>query len=473
MPASPDDAEIDVVLSMLAGESSDSTHVEPMAITVGQELNKTVETRKPEGTRPKRPRQVSHPTAPVEKKRWLRRLSCLDQDAGPSAPVRDEVPAEVLSEVDPNGGVHVEVDPNGCDRAEVDPNGCNRAEVDPNGCTRAEVEPNECNRAEVDPNGCDRAPAVVRIFDEDEEEEEEVPLIRKNSRYYRGSKGDSDIPSPALSALVSLQELSITDFDQALEDVVPKDMLLEPTADDMMVVCSEIPEMGLEVSRAVSCASSTLEGNIRCQDADQDCPTHMEVIEDPSALEVVVTENPAPEGGAGSYPDPEGVADSDPALVGSTSCNPAPEGVADSDPTLVGGVSCNRAPEGVQVSSPSHTSMDVHVESSPPRSDGVMAMHASLTSSKQVALEVGKPDARSLTSAGGAEPTRDNVFQIVLVDLPSSSYDVAPPNFGLPSFLSNLQVTQLLHSIVPLGKLSSLYSFVFDHRLWLTECLLS
>jgi hypothetical protein len=96
-------------------------------------------------------------------------------------------------------------------------------------------------------------------------------------------------------------------------------------------------------------------------------------------------------------------------------------------------------------------------------------MHASLASSKQVALEVGEPDARSLTSAGGAEPTPDNVFQIVSVDLPSSSYDVAPPNLGLPSFLSNLQVTQLLCSIVPPGKLSSLYSFVFDRRLWLTD----
>jgi hypothetical protein len=172
MPASLDDAEIDVVLSMLAGESSDSTHAKLMAITVGQELNKTVETPKPEGTRPKRPHQVSRLTAPVEekkKKRPLRRLSCLDQDAGPSAPVCDEVPAEVLSEVDPNGGVHVEVDPNGCNRAEVDPNGCNRAEVDPNGCTRAEVDPNGCNRVEVDPNGCDRSLAVVHIFDEDEE----------------------------------------------------------------------------------------------------------------------------------------------------------------------------------------------------------------------------------------------------------------------------------------------------------------
>jgi hypothetical protein len=55
------------------------------------------------------------------------------------------------------------------------------------------------------------------------------------------------------------------------------------------------------------------------------------------------------------------------------------------------------------MSSPSHTSMDVHVGSSPPRSDGAMAMHTSLTSSKQVTLEVGEPDARVLISASGAE----------------------------------------------------------------------
>jgi hypothetical protein len=375
--ASPDDAEIDDVLNMLAGESSDSAHAEPMAVTIVQELNKTVDTRKSEGIRPKRPRQVSRPTAPVEekkkKKRRLRRLSCLDQDAGPSAPVCEEVPTEVITKADPNGGVSVEADPKGCDHAPADPNECNRVEADPNGCDRAEAEP----------NGCNRAPTIVHIFDEDEEEEEEVPLTRKNSRCYRGSRGDSDIPSPALSALVSLQELSITDFDQALEDVVPEDMLSEPTAGDMMDVCSEIPDVGLEVSRAVSRASSTLEGSLRCQEVGQDCLTPMEVTKDPSALEVAVAENPAPEGGAGGYPAPEGVAGSDPALVGSASCNPAPEGVAGNDPALVGGASYNPALEGVQVSSPSHTSMDVHVGSSPPRSDGVMAMHTPLTSSNK------------------------------------------------------------------------------------------
>jgi hypothetical protein len=143
MLASTDDVEIDVVLSLLAGESSNSTHAEPMAITIGQELGEYVGTRKPEGARPKCTRRVSHPTAPVEekrKKRRLRWLSCLDQGVGPSSPVHDDVPAEALPE--------------------------------------------------VDAKGCDHAQAAVCIFDEDEEEEEaEVSLIRKNSRHYRGSEG--------------------------------------------------------------------------------------------------------------------------------------------------------------------------------------------------------------------------------------------------------------------------------------------
>jgi hypothetical protein len=140
----------------------------------------------------------------------------------------------------------------------------------------------------------------------------------------------------------------------------------------------------------------------------------------------------------------EGAAGSDPALVSCASCNPAPEGAASSDPALVGGASCNLAPEGVQVSSPSYTSMDVHVGSSPPRSNEAAMMHASMTSNKQVALEVGELDARNLVSAGGAELTPNNVLQIVPVDLPPSSHDITPPDLGLPSFLSNLQVSQLL-----------------------------
>jgi hypothetical protein len=132
----------------------------------------------------------------------------------------------------------------------------------------------------------------------------------------------------------------------------------------------------------------------------------MEVTEEPLALGVATAETPAPEGGASCYPAPEGGAGSDSALVGSASCDPAPE--------------------GFQVGSPSHTSMDVHVGSSPPRSDGATVMHASTALNKQFALEVGELDARILLSVGGAELTHDNVFQIVPADLPLSSHDIAP-----------------------------------------------
>jgi hypothetical protein len=72
MPASTDDAEMDIVLSLLAEESSDSTRTESMAITTGQEFGEEVEIRKPNGARPKRSRRVNRPTAPVEEKKKKR-----------------------------------------------------------------------------------------------------------------------------------------------------------------------------------------------------------------------------------------------------------------------------------------------------------------------------------------------------------------------------------------------------------------
>jgi hypothetical protein len=74
------------------------------------------------------------------------------------------------------------------------------AEVDPNGCDSTTAEPNGCDPAEVDPNGC-----TVCVVDEYDEEEDEIPLIRKNSRRYIASEESSGVPSPALSALIGLQ----------------------------------------------------------------------------------------------------------------------------------------------------------------------------------------------------------------------------------------------------------------------------
>jgi hypothetical protein len=137
MPASPDDAEMNAMLDMLAGESSDSGPTETMVVAAIPELDKATDAQKPEGTRPKRCRQVSRLATPAEekkkKKRRLWRLSCLDQCAGPSAPVAEEVLAEVFAGVDPSGGVPAEVDPNGCDRAPTDPNGWTLLKLNPMG----------------------------------------------------------------------------------------------------------------------------------------------------------------------------------------------------------------------------------------------------------------------------------------------------------------------------------------------------
>jgi hypothetical protein len=168
----------------------------------------------------------------------------------------------------------------------------------------------------VNAEGCDDAQAASGVFDEDEEEEEEeIPMIRKNSHHYRGSDRGSNIPSQALSALISLQGLSISNFDQALKEVILEDILSEPPEADIPTFCSEVLDGGLslhdsagqEVTRVVSRASSTLEGSLPCKNADPSHPTPMEVAEGPSALEVAAAEDPALEGGAGSDPAPEGV----------------------------------------------------------------------------------------------------------------------------------------------------------------------
>jgi hypothetical protein len=150
-------------------------------------------------------------------------VSCLNQDAGPSAPATKEVPVEIFTVADPNQCDPTDANPNGCDLGDAEPNGCNPARADPNGC-------------------------VVRIIDEDEEEEEEIPLIRKNSRRYIVSGESSGVPSPALSALVGLQELSLANFDQTLEDMVPEDLLSEPIDGGMMEVCADMPDVRLELS---------------------------------------------------------------------------------------------------------------------------------------------------------------------------------------------------------------------------------
>jgi hypothetical protein len=292
VPLDPSDAEISAMLDMLAEDSSDTAPARTLEVAPLPEASKTLDIQRPASARPKRPCRASQPASPADgqkkKKRRLRRVCSLDRDAGPSAPAAEEVPVPEFTKADPNG----------CDQSSADPNGC-----------------------------------TVRVADENEEEEEdEIPLIRKNSRCYIASGESSGVPSPALSALIGLQELSLADFDQTLEDMVLEDLLSEPANGGAMDVCVDVLDAGLGSSRAASRASSTLEHGLEGQEADLDCPAPMEVTEGPSALEVAAAEKSALKDGVGTHPAPEGVAGDDSARVGSASCDLALEGVAGDDP---------------------------------------------------------------------------------------------------------------------------------------------
>jgi hypothetical protein len=214
------------------------------------------------------------------KKRRLRRVSSLDRDVGTLVPAAEEVPVPEFTDAELNGGAPPAADPNGSAPSTADPNGGAPSAADPNGC-------------------------VVCVADEnDGEEEDEVPLTRKNSRQYVASGESSGVPSPALSALIGLQDLSLANFDQTLEDMVPEDLLSEPADDGVMEVCTDVLDAGLGSSRA----SSTLERGLEGQETDLDRLAPMEVTEGPSALEAATAENLVLEDGVDTCPAPEDVA---------------------------------------------------------------------------------------------------------------------------------------------------------------------
>jgi hypothetical protein len=106
MTTGADEAEVNVVLNMLARESSDSARTESMAIAIEQDLGEDEGVQNPEGVRRKRSRQTSYPAAPKEerkKKKRLWRLSCLEQDADPSTSLLGGGPASTTLEDDIRG----------------------------------------------------------------------------------------------------------------------------------------------------------------------------------------------------------------------------------------------------------------------------------------------------------------------------------------------------------------------------------
>jgi hypothetical protein len=336
----------------------------------------------------------------------------LDRDVGPSVPAAEEVSVPEFTDADPNGGVPYAADPNGGAPSAADPNGCAPSAADPNGC-------------------------VVCVADEnDGEEEDEVPLTRNNSRQYVASGESSGVPSPALSALIGLQELSLANFDQTLEDMVLEDLLSEPADDGATEVCADVLDAGLGSSRAASRASSTLERGPEGQETDLDRLAPMEVIEGPLALEAATAENLVLKDGVDTYPAPEDVVGDDSARARNASHCPAPEGTAGGDPAQVGSASYGPASEGVRAGSPSCTSMDVHAGSSP--HSGCMVVAQAL--GQGVALEASVPADQVLGSVDCTELVPAGSLRATSGGDPMPSHQFISHDLGVPSFFSNLQV---------------------------------
>jgi hypothetical protein len=322
----------------------------------------------------------------------------LDWDAGTSVPAAEEMPVTEFTDADPNG------------------------------CTQSAVDPNVGAPSVADPNG--GAACVANV--DNEEEEDEVPLTRKNSRQFIASGESSGVPSPALSALIGLQELSLANFDQTLEDMVLEDLSSEPADGGVMEVCADVLDAGLRSSRA----SSTLERDLEGRETDLDRPGPMEVTEGPSALEVATAESSDPKDGVDTYPAPEDIVGDDLIRVGSVSHCPAPEGAAGDDPAQAGSANYDPAPEGVRAGSPSCTSMDVHA-GSPPHS-GCMVVAQALD--QEVALEGSVPTDQVLGSVDGTELIPAGSLQAASGGDLTPGYQLISPDLGIPSFFSNLQV---------------------------------
>jgi hypothetical protein len=147
------------------------------------EADTTLDAQKPASTRPRRPCRANQPDPSADeqkkKKRRLRRVPSLDRDVGTSVPDAEEVPVTEFTDADPNG--------------------CTQSVADPNVSAPSVADPNGCAPSVADPNG--GAPSVADV---DEEEENEVPLTRKNSRQFIASGESSGVPSPTLSALMGL-----------------------------------------------------------------------------------------------------------------------------------------------------------------------------------------------------------------------------------------------------------------------------
>jgi hypothetical protein len=265
-----------------------------------------------------------------------------------------------------------------------------------------------------------------RVFDEDEEDEEEVsPLIRKNCR----SRNNDNVPIQALSGLVSLQRLMMSAIDHALEEIIPEDLLSELPETEGAIISTEVPDdtpsssnpVGQEIARTVSHTSSTFEGGL----------VH------------------------GNTSAPDVARQGSPALVGTIEGASAPEDATEDDPAPEGAAGDDPSPEGAKLGSSSASSMDVYVESPPAQSEELVLTGVPTALVGPITLEVSDPGTGnslhdvgaevSLSTALGASSNPPLGLESPLNVVPASTppFDGAsmPPALGFPLFLSNLQVS--------------------------------
>jgi hypothetical protein len=96
MPTGADEAKVNVVLSLLAGDLSDSTRTESMTVAIGHGLGEDEGVHSPGNVHHKRSRRTIHPAVPTEgkkRKKTLRWSSGLEQDADPTTSLLSGGPA--------------------------------------------------------------------------------------------------------------------------------------------------------------------------------------------------------------------------------------------------------------------------------------------------------------------------------------------------------------------------------------------
>jgi hypothetical protein len=255
-------------------------------------------------------------------------------------------------------------------------------------------------------------------------------LVRRNHR----SKVNNNVPVQALLGMVSLQGMTMSAIDHALEDIIPEDLLLELSEAGGADIRMEVPDCApsasflarQEIIVPVSHAPPTFKGTLICENTL------------------------VPKDTVEGCPAPEGDAEDDPTLEGAAKDDLASKGAAEDDP----------APEGPEAGSYSVASMDVHVGSSLVQSEEAVVMRLDLPAvlAGSATLEVSNLGTEDPICAAGADiplgvalsmnynlpltfkPAPDTAF---VSALPSDSISM-PPTLGFPLFLSNLQVSASL-----------------------------